>query len=344
MRDRHRQLSRLLLFPLALAALGPAAFAQTRSLAQDPALDNLVHLAGTATTPVGTPENVRRAGDGPRTLLLLPGLGFGDEVWAEFMEKHKSEFRMIAVTLPGFGGTPPLPMPVGDNLPFAKLAWTRSSIAALERILEEEKPRRVTIVAHWALATQIALRLALDHPDRVEALILVGGVLKAYYDNSPQMLSWTPAERAGFAEGMGQRWFKTVTRDTWDDNNFMSYDYAVNPRRALDLWRQAASPTLPVWIRYLLEFYAMDPGPELANLEVPTVVLQPGFDDPAFYVDEGRNYMKNLCVDSWKGVAESGAPIRFVPVPGSRLFVQFDQPEALERAIAETVSNAPATR
>lgn len=313
-------------------------------MAQDPALDNLAHPPGTATTPWGELGRVTRAGDGTRTLLFLPGLGFGDEVWKETAARHAADFRTIAVTLPGFGGTPPLPMPIGDAAPFAELAWTRSSLAALERLLDEERPRKVTVVAHWALASQLALRLALDHPDRVEGLILVGGVLKAYYDNSPQMLHWTPAQRAGFAEGMGQHWFRTVTRDTWDDNNFMSYDYATNPRRALDLWRQAASPTLPVWIRYLLEFYTMDPSAELAKLKVPVLVLQPDFADPAFYVDDGRNYMRNLCLDSWQGVAtpgDAGPPIRFVPVPGSRLFVQYDRPEAQDAAIRELLAGSP---
>lgn len=322
-------------FALFALALLPAVLdAQERSMARDPALDNLVHPPGTETLPFATLGNVRRAGDGPRTLLLLPGLGFGDEIWADFIERHQTDYRMIAVTLPGFGGTRPLPMPA-DDVAFAKTAWTRSSLQALERLLEEEKPRQVTIVAHWALATQIALRLALDHPDQVESVILASGVLKSYYESSPQMLDWTLEQRARFAEGMGQQWFKTVTRETWDDNNFMSYDYAVNPRRGLVLWRKAQAPTLPVWIRYLLEFYSLDLTPELKNLKVPTLVVQPGFDDPAYYVEPKMNYMRNLCHDSWRGVAELGAPIEFTTVPQSRLFLQYDRPEELDRVVRD---------
>ncbi len=324
----------LALLAAALCGAPGKAAGPVRSLAQDPALDHLVHADRTVTAPTGTLGEIRRAGSGPRKMILLPGLGFGAGIWSELMERHVADATMYAVTLPGFGGTPPLAMPPPGSS-FADTPWTRSAVAALERLIEEEKLERVTIVAHWALATQIALRLALDHPERVEALILVGGVRESYYDSSPQMIDWTLEQRARFADGMAQQWFRTVTRRTWDDNNFMTYDYAVDPLRALFLWREAQSPTLPVWIRYLLEFYAQDPTLELSKLKVPTLVVQPGFDDSAFYVDAGRNYMRNLCHDSWQATADLAPAIELVTVQGSRLFVQYDRPDELDRLIRE---------
>ena len=255
------------------------------------------------------------------------------------MERHRTEYTMYSITLPGFGDTPPLPMPAKGSQ-FAETPWTRSSITAIERLLDEERIERVTIIAHWALATQIALRLALDHPERVDAVVLVGGVLKVYYESTPAMMAWTPEQRARFVEGMGARWFKTVTRRTWDDNNFMSYDYAINPRRGLFLWRKAQAPLLSVWIRYLLEFYSFDLTPDLKMLRVPTLVVQPGFDDPAFYVDQGRNYMRNLCIDSWREAAGSSGQLSFVTIPQSRLFIMYDQPEALDQAVGSFLQRA----
>lgn len=257
-------------------------------------------------------------------MLLIPGLGFSDGIWTEFMERHKNDHTMYAVTLP---------MPPAESK-YAETPWTRSSIKAIEKLLDNERLDRVIIVAHWALASQIALRLALDHPDRVEAVILIGGPLKVYYDGpAPGMLNWTGDQRVRFVEGIGQNWFKTVTRKTWDDNNFMSYDYATNPRRGLFLWREAQTPSLQVWIRYLLEFYSYDLTPELKALKVPTLVVQPGFDDPSFYVEKDRNYMRNLCLDSWNGAKELNSKIEFVSIPQSRLFIMFDQPAALDETI-----------
>lgn len=324
---------------LVLVLFARAAAAQPRSMVQDPALNNLRHAAGVETAPADSLGRVRHAGTGPRHMLLISGLGFGDGIWSEFMESHKTLYTMYAVTLPGFGGTAPLAMPP-EGSRYADRPWTTSAINAVHKLLDQEKMDRVTIVAHWALATQIALQLALDHPDRVEAVVIIGGPLKSYYESPPGMLSWTAAQRAAYADGMGQKWFKTVTRQTWDDNNYMSYDYAINPRRGLFLWREAQAPALSVWIRYLLEFYTMDQSSLLANLRVPTLVVQPGFDDPGFQPEPAWDYMRNLCLDSWKGVAGVHPRLEFITVPHSRLFVMFDRPDALDQAIRSFLQRA----
>lgn len=319
---------------LTLVLSAAAASAQPRAMLQDPALDNLRHAAGVATAAPNTLGRVRQVGTGPRRMVLIPGLGFGDGIWNEFMDRRKTDYTMYAVSLPGFGGTPPPPMPP-DGSRFADIAWTKSAMAAIRELLDREKIDRVTLVAHWALATQIALQLALDRPDRVEAVVIIGGPLRSYYENPPGMLAWTAAQRAGYAEGMGLKWFRTVTRQTWDDNNFMSYDYAINPRRGLFLWREAQAPSLPVWIRYLLEFYTFDQSAALAALRVPALIVQPGFDDPGFQPEPGWNYMRNLCLDSWRGIAGTNPRLEFVTIPQSRLFVMFDQSDALDRALDE---------
>lgn len=327
----HRTAAIALLFTASVSAVP---MAQSRSMAQDPTIDNLRHAPGTTIAPLASLGRVTRLGTGPRRMLLLPGLGFSDGIWAEFMERHKAEATMVAVTFPGFGGTAPLPMPP-EGTPYASLTWTQSIVRAVESLLAAEGPTRVTIVAHWALAAQVAMQIALDHPDHVEAVILIGGPLKVYYESGKNMLDWTPAQRAQFVEGMASGWFKTVTRRTWDDNNFMSYDYAVNPRRGLFLWREAQTPSLPVWIRYLLEFYSIDVSTRLKGLTRPMLVVRPGFDDAGFYVEPDRNYMRNLCLDSWRGAEALNPKIEFVTVPQSRLFVMFDQPDTLDRIIGD---------
>jgi pimeloyl-ACP methyl ester carboxylesterase len=305
--------------------------AQPRRMIQDPAIDNLRHPAGTETVASGTLGRIRKVGDGPRVMVLIPGMGFGDGVWDEFIERHKADATMYAVTLPGFGGTAPLAMPA-DAAKFGETPWIRSAVTGLLALLDRERLTRVTLVAHWALSSQIALQLALDRPDRVHSVVLISGVLRSYYEGMPDMNTWTAEQRSSAIDAFGSKWFKTVTRATWDDNNFMSYDYAVNPRRGLFLWREAQAPSLPVWIRYLLEFYSTNLGPRLGELKVPTLVVQPGFDDPGIYVEDGHNYMRNLCVDSWRGAA--GDRLEFVTISGSRLFVMFDKPDELDQALA----------
>jgi pimeloyl-ACP methyl ester carboxylesterase len=327
---------RVLPFLAVMLAATPAP-AQQRPLARDSTLDNLTHPAGQRTAPWGSLGRILKVGAGPRAMILVPGLGFGGGVFDEFMERRKSAYTMYAVTLPGFGGTDPLPMPPpGES--YAARPWTNSALRAIIGLMDKERIPRATLVAHWALGSQIALRLALEQPKRFDAVVLIAGVAKAYYAGTPEMLTWSASQRAAFADGVGSRWFKTVTRLTWDDNNFMSYDYALHPLRGLFLWREAASPTLPVWIRYLLEFYASDVTPGLPALKVPTLVVRPGFDDPGFYIEPGRNYMRNLRLDSWRGVPEAVPMLEFVTIPASRLFVMYDKPEDLETAVGRWLS------
>ena len=328
--DMSARSSRLLAI-LAFVAVARLAEAQTRSMAQDSSLNNLRLPEGTVTTPIGTLGRVRTVGTGPKHMLLIPGLGFGDDIWTEFMQRHAAEYTMHAVTLPGFGGT--APPPIVDGALFSDAPWTRSALTALEALLDQERIQKVTIVAHWALAPTLALRLALDHPERVDAVVIIGGALRNYYEAFPVMANWTYEQRVKSVDAYAQRWFRTVTRRTWDDNNFMSYDYAVSPRRGLFLWREAQAPLLPVWIRYLLEFYASDPSPRLKDLRVPELLVEPAFDDPGYYVENGQNYMHNLCVDAWNDVVATTGKFEVVSISGSRLFIMYDKPAELDSAV-----------
>lgn len=265
-------------------------------------------------------------------MILIPGLGFSGGVFDEFMTRYADKFTMWAVTLAGFGGTaaPAMPPP---GTSYGAASWTNEAIGGILKLMDREKIGKATLVAHWALGSQIAIRLAAEHPDRFDALILIAGVPRVLYTSpSSDMSKWSAEQRIKFADGMGEKWFKTVTRQTWDDNNYMSYDYAINPRRGLFLWREAATPPLQVWIRYLLEFYASDSPALLRGLGVPTLVVKPGFDDPAFYVDEGRDYMRDLCLKAWDGIPLSDS-IETATIAGSRLFVMYDRPDELDAAI-----------
>lgn len=311
------------------------AVAQPRSMRQDSTLNNLEHPPGTTVVAPGTLGRIRKVGSGPRPMILIAGMGFGDDTWDEFMEPYQGTFTMYAVTLPGFGGTAPLPMPSGTTR-YASTPWIRSSVTALQAMMEREALQRVTVVAHWAIATQIALRLALEVPERVERIMLVSGAPREYFVQTAAMVNRTLDQRKQQADAMAQRWFRTVTRQTWDDNNFMPYDYAINPRRGLALWRQAAGSSVAVWVQYLLEYYASDATLELSQLRVPVLAVIPGFDDAQFYVEEPENnYMKSLVIDAWRGVGEKAPRMRFTTIPNSRLFPQYDQPAALHQAARE---------
>ncbi|MEW5701302.1 MAG: alpha/beta fold hydrolase, partial [Candidatus Zixiibacteriota bacterium] len=223
-----------------------------RIMAQDSSLDNLVDPPGYRTATPGELGGVIRRGSGPVTMILIPGAGFGADVFQEFMDANTNKYRMFAVTLPGFGGSPAPPCPP-ETTSLAEQSWTNNAIAGVERLMKDEPIENAVLIGHWLIGTQVAVRCAAAHPDKFKAVILLSGTpiwkltgtpYEKYYD--------TPEKRiAAMDTVMAPKWFKTVTRETWDDNNFLPQDYAVNPVRALRLWREAARPPLHVWVRYL---------------------------------------------------------------------------------------------
>jgi imidazolonepropionase-like amidohydrolase len=316
---------------------GPlAGQAVPRILDQDPALNNLVDPPGYATGSLGTLGRVERVGSGPQAMILIPGLGFGGDVFDGFLgplERHVTQYR---VTLPGMDGTPAPPSPAAGES-FGDQAWTRGAVQAIERLMDTEGLDDVILVGHWLGGTQIALRLALAHPDRIARVILPAGSAR-----------WVPpipsAERpdsvplalriAGVDGYLAPRWFKTVTRETWDDNNFLPHDYAAHPVLGLRLWRQAARPPLHVWVRYLNEFFAQDATLDLAALTVPTLLLKPGLEDAYVDPDIG-NYLAAYLHRSWGAWSNGAGALTARTVPASRIVPWADQPDHVQAAVAE---------
>lgn len=324
---------------LALSA-APQLQAQSiqRIMEQDSTLDNLVDPPGYVTAAPGTLGGVLRAGKGSETMLIIPGLGFGGEIFREFIDEMSGRYRIVAVTLPGFAGTAAPPSPP-EGTSFGDQTWTNSALAAIEKLIETEKMEQPIVIGHWLTGTQLALRLALRHPKKVRAVVLLAGAARmATRDTARARFIATPQARvASIDKFMAPRWFKTVTRETWDDNNFLPSDYAADPVRGLRLWRQAARPPLHVWVRYLNEFNAQDICPELERLTVPTLLLEPGFEANAH--DPGNHYMELYCSYSWE---RCGRGIVTKKIPDARICLWYDQPKQVSDAIRAFLPQARA--
>lgn len=326
---------------LAVLALGLTATArhpvlawsqQSRILIQDSTLNNLVDPPGYQTAPPGTLGGIKDTGSGTQEMILIPGLGFGGDVFDELTARWNAKYRMHVVTLSGFGGTEAPPAPA-DSVSFSDETWTHGALRAIEGLIAKKGIERPIIVGHWMTGTQLALRLAMEHPQDSKAVIIIAGSARFVPTDTTRMPAQMPlAQRvAGIDRYMAPRWFKTVTRETWDDNNFMPHDYAINPILGLRLWRQAAQPPLHVWVRYLCEFYAQDISLKLDSLTVPTLVILPGLE--GIYHDEGNNYMVAFTRSSWDGPPRENPNVTFVTIPESRVCLWLDQPEAFDAAV-----------
>lgn len=320
-----------------LALFAPLAFGQQsvkRILAQDSTLNNLVDPPGYQTAPLGSLGNVKKAGKGTQAMILVAGLGFSADIFDDFMAQFADRYKIYAVTLPGFGGTAAPPCPP-EKTSFGEQTWTNGAIAGIEKLMKDENIQNPIIVGHWLGGTQIALRLAMKHPDKVKGVVLLAGAARLFTGDTAYARYYATLEKrvATIDNFFAPRWFKTVTRETWDDNNFLPGDYATNPVLGLRLWRQAASPKLHVWVRYLCEFNAQDITGEMGKLAVPTLILKPGLE--GIFHDPKNNYMENYCDKGWGDSIQNNPKITVKTIPNSRVCLWFDQPEAVHQAVVE---------
>jgi len=117
-----------------------------------------------AVTPIDAdgPIAWREAGDGPETVVFLHGLALTRTSWDRQLVSLADRFRCVAWDLPGYGASSPLP-----DLTFETIA---DAVADLIDMLGVERVHLVGL----SFGGMHALRTALQHPDRVGRLVLLG--------------------------------------------------------------------------------------------------------------------------------------------------------------------------
>ncbi|MBI3789710.1 MAG: alpha/beta hydrolase [Gemmatimonadetes bacterium] len=329
---------------LVLPPTAPRARAQAPAAPlQDSTLDNLRHAADYRTAAPGTIDDIVRVGDGPVDVVLIPGWGFSADVFAGFMKANAHRYRMVALTVPGFGRTaaPPMP-PTGTS--YAEQTWTRAAEEGIARTIRAEGLRHPVVVGHFLVGTQLALRLALDHPDLVGGVVIVGGEPVRYTPSRRDTTGRTPAtmdERVrGVDAYLAPRWFRTVTRATWNARNYAAAQYSRDAATAAALWRRSADVPLPVMVRYLCEYLASDLRTEYSRLTRPVTALLPDFNATVL-ADSTQSYATPFFLDAWNGATEANPRIRLSVARGSHLFVTIDQPDIVRDAIDRMAAGAP---
>ncbi len=106
------------------------------------------------------------AGSGP-PLMLLHGLGTSSETWGPTIKALVDRFTVFAPDLAGHGRSSGAPLR-GSVEPLVK---------ALDDLCAAQGLEAAAVVGH-SLGGLVAIRFALDHPDRVTHLVLVdaGGI------------------------------------------------------------------------------------------------------------------------------------------------------------------------
>ena len=148
--------------------------------------------------------HVEIVGTGPN-LVLLHGWGMNGAVWQPLVKKLSKLFTLHIVDLPGMGLSRPIE-------PF--------HLSAIAEKVAEVLPAQADVIG-WSLGAQVAMRIALDYPDLVRRLVLVGAtpcfVNKSFNQESIEYQStWDigiePDVFGNFADSVNADYHKTMAQ------------------------------------------------------------------------------------------------------------------------------------
>ena len=201
----------------------------------------------------GVALRVVRAGSGDTTLLLLHGYGESLTTWRAIFDPLAAGARVIALDLPGFGGS------AKPDVPYSLPAMTDRLSQFIDRWISGP----VVVVGH-SMGGELAAALALARPDRVKRLVLIapagyriglGGIAG----------SMTPGKARTIGRYLALRSFVTPIHDpgwlgepdstaNYDQTGDTSYSRAAS--RVLEefdfvalrsRFRELVQPTLLIW-------------------------------------------------------------------------------------------------
>ena len=253
--------------------------------------------------------HIESTGTGPN-LVLLHGWGMHGAVWQPLVKKLSKIFTLHLVDLPGMGLSRPIE-------PF-------HLYVAAEKIAEM-LPAHADIVG-WSLGGQVAMRIAIDHPDLVRRLVLVG-TTPCYVNKSDWNAGIEPDVFNRFADNINTDYHKTMTQ-------FLTLQCMgdKDARATVKLLRKKfaerpvpTSQTLQKALNILLE---TDLRAEVAQLRKPTLLIH-GDRDTLAPVQAAHWMMQNLPTGFLRVIAgASHAPFLSHQEQFIESVVQFLEPQA----------------
>lgn len=117
-----------------------------------------------------------RRGRGDRVYVLVHGIGMGRSVFAD-LARHLGDGEVIAVDLPGYGEAP-------EPARVLTIERTADLVSAYVR----ERVRTPAVVVGHSMGAQVALEMAVRHPDVVERIVLIGPTVEPSARSAPQQL------------------------------------------------------------------------------------------------------------------------------------------------------------
>jgi pimeloyl-ACP methyl ester carboxylesterase len=304
----------------------------------DTTINNLIHSPGYETNKIGELQEVKKYGYGKQNLILIPGLGFDALVFEDFMEANKANYTMYAITIPGYGKTKAPPMP-DEGTSYGEQSWNKGVIQGLIKLIEKEKIQKPVLVGHFVQGTQLALRMAIDYPENVGGVIVLGGPAKFIVTIKGKSRDFPLDTMILFIDRYtGPKWFKHMKKGYFDDNNFLPEIYSLDSIKGNTLWRQSANVPLPIMVRYSAEYFACDVKLGIDKIRCPVLVLRATFNDNVLQ-NPINNYVKPQYIDAWDDVSLRNPLVHIRDIQDASTFLWKEKPDEVYKEIKLFLDN-----
>lgn len=334
-------MTRILAFFLLATLMNAHSNAQIKNLKVDSTQNNFTFPSEYKHVALGSIPHLKKKGKGKQAMILVAGYGFDETIFDDFMKANKARYTMYAVTILGFGNTQ-AQAPPKEGTSFGEESWNIGVLEGLSKLITQEKLSKPIVVGHFTTGTQLALRMAVDYPDKVGGVIIIGGPAKFLPVQNGKAMEPPLEMRVMGTDKYSAPFFKVVSKATWDSNSYTKELYSQNYDTATRLWNMQASAQLPVLVRYLCEFQAADITLELSKIKCPLLVLRPGFKSELLsHPEDGTtNYIKPQFIDSWDSAKKQNASLELVDVLNAGTFIWKDQPRKTYNLIENFVNGS----
>jgi pimeloyl-ACP methyl ester carboxylesterase len=240
-------------------------------------------LAGLRPRRVGSAGLLAYEGGAGPSVVLLHGLGGAAANWAEVVPGLLPRYRVLALDLPGHGGSPPVPAATGlGSLVDAAAEAIRAAGAA------------PALVAGHSFGGLLAAELAARHSDLVRGLLLVAPAGIRTHRRGPRLVvrAATIVRPGRFVAPLSPRLARRVWFRRAVFRPFFVSDPAAFPARAMHsfLVEMRSHVDTRTAGRAMV---ARDARLELQPLGVPSLVLW-GARDPQLPLEDGFEYARRL--------------------------------------------------
>lgn len=225
---------------------------------------------------------IETVGSGP-DVALIHGWGMHGGVWTDVRDQLALEYRVHVVDLPGMGYSAPV---------------SPYDLPQLAQVLAAALPQN-TAVFGWSLGGQVALRLALDHPQQVSRLVLIGA--------TPRFVNGS-----GWQSGVAAEVFRQFAAQVAAD-----YHDTMTRFLGLQAFGGESSRTL---LRDLRERFFARPVPDSAVLqEALRILLEtdlraelPQLHQPLLLIHGNRDTLAPAEASRWMATQVPGAQLRVI--------------------------------